>query len=399
MPNQPQLKTFSGKDDPTKPGDVFVVAQAKALNARLWTFDAKMRNAAPVRGVTLAPECGIGDLSGPEDVALGRKLLGLNPRTIGANGKPLPTGGSGGGSGNHSIVGVADNSLPEVGGPSPKGQAIIGGIQLAFQGANFVLNLINDRIQKKKVDDALNSINPDVSRDRTNNPRLGVLLLFYYTQYQAPEESIIKPGAAFDYLIWGKGATRDEALRDASSTPTLSRGTGPNENRFSREVWIPPLQKSNTTTAKCPFPPIAVGRFFLDKSNQAKFQLVEFSILGGFDDVKEKTVELPPNTNADFVILRPPAQVAWYNLNGKQLVDVPLKDAGTANGNSIKVVDLDPWSPFNVKAAMVFPLDDWTEKVFATVGSTDNYQVLSTYVNFSMIRWIRPGNIHLLRFL
>jgi hypothetical protein len=34
-PNRPQLKDFSRKDDPTKPGDVFVVAQAKAIKARL----------------------------------------------------------------------------------------------------------------------------------------------------------------------------------------------------------------------------------------------------------------------------------------------------------------------------------------------------------------------------
>jgi hypothetical protein len=400
-PNQPQLKDFSRKDDPTKPGDVFVVAQAKAINARLWTFDAKMKNAAPGLGVVLAPECNIGDLSGPEDVAVGRKLLGLNPRPIGSDGKPIPSGsgGGGGGGGTYSVVGVADNSLPEVGGPSPRGQAIIGGIQLAFEGVNFVLNLVNDYIQKKKVEDAVKAIQPAVALARAQNRSMGILLLFYYTQYQAPEDSIIKPGAAFDHVTWGKGATRDEALQDAFSMPTLSRGTGPNESRFSREIWIPPLQKSTVTTARCPFPPIAVGRFFLGNTSKAKFQLVEFSILGGFDDVVEKSVELPQGTNADFAVLKPPTQVAWYNLNGRQPVDVPLKDAKTANGNFIKVVDLDPWSPFNAKAAMVFPVDDWTEEVFATVSPTDNYYPLSSYVNFRMIRWIRPENIHLLRFL
>jgi predicted nucleic acid-binding protein len=401
-PNQPQLKDYSRKDDPSKPGDIFVVAQAKGINARLWTFDAKVRNAAPTLGVSLVPECGIGDVSGPEDVTVGRKLLGLNPRLIGPNGKPVPTGGTGsggGGGGGHSIVGVADNTLPETGGPSPKGQAIVGGIQLAFEGINFVLNLVNEQIQKKKVTDALDNIRPAVAAARANNPRMGVLLLFYYTQYQAPDESIIKPGAAFDYVIWGKGATRDEALRDALSTPTISRGTGPNESKFSREVWIPQLVKATVTTAKCPFPPIAVGRFWLGNSNKAKFQLVEFNIIGGFDDVVEKSIDLPLNTNADFVVLQPPPQVYWFNLNGRQPVDVPLKDAQTANGNTIKVVDLDPWSPFNAKAAMVYPLDNWTEQVFASVGPTSGYQTLSTYVNFSMIRWIRPVNIHLLRFL
>ena len=399
-PNQPQLKDFARKDDVTKPGDVFVVAQAKAINARLWTFDKKVQNAAPGLGVALAPECNIGDRSGVEDVAAGRKLLGLNPRPIGPDGKPVPPpGGSGGGSGGSYSVGVADNTVPEVGGPSPKGMATIAGIQLAFEGINFVLNLANDYIQKQKVTQALDQIRPTIASERAANQQMGVLLLFYYTQYQAPEESIIKPGAVFDHLTWGKGATRDEALRDALSTPTLSRGTGPNERAFSQEVWIPPLRKSAITTAKCPFKPIAIGRFFLGNSSKAKFQLVEFSVLGGFDDVMEKSIELPANTNADFAVLDPPNQVYWYNINGRQSVGVPLKDDKTANGNTIKVVDLDPWSPFNAKAAMVFPVDDWTEKVFGTVSPTDNYFPLGTYVNFNMIRWIRAENIHLLRFL
>jgi hypothetical protein len=398
-PNRPQLKTFAGKDDPSRPGDVFIAAQAKAIKARVWTFDKKLQNAAPVLGYQLAPECDIKDISGPEVPTLARKLLDMNPRAIGADGRPLPTQEPPAGGGTYSVVGVADNSIPETGGPSPKGQAIVGGIMLAFEGVNFVLNLINDHIQTKRVNEALDKIRPAVSMDRLKNPRMGVLLLFYYTQYQAPEDSIIKPGAAFDCVIWGKGSTRDEALRDAFSAPTISRGTGPNERRFSRDIWIPPLEKPVITTAKCPFPPIAVGRFFLGNSNKAKFQLVEFGIIGGFDDIMEKTVELPDNSNADFAVLRPPSQVHWYNLNGRQTVDVPLKDAKTANDNTIKVVDLDPWSPFNAKAAMVFPVDDWTEKVFDAVAATDDSNFLSTYVNFGMIRWIRPENIHLLRFL
>jgi len=98
-PNQPRLKEYSRREDTSKPGDVFVVAQAKAINARLWTFDTKVINAAPVRGVPLAAECSIGDLSGVEDVAVARRLLGLNPSEIGADGKPLPKPGGGGGGG------------------------------------------------------------------------------------------------------------------------------------------------------------------------------------------------------------------------------------------------------------------------------------------------------------
>jgi hypothetical protein len=391
-PYQPRLKTFSREDDPTKPGDIFVVAEAKAMKAKLWTLDEKVKNAAAnVYNVELVRECNLGVGTDEEDVAVARKLLGVD--------KPPPKGSGGGAAGSYSVVGVADNSLPEIGGPLPKGEAKIAGIQLAFEGVNFVLNLINDYVQKKKVNDALDKIRPAVARDRAENPRMGVLLLFFYTQYQAPEESIIKPGAAFNYVTWGKGATRDEALQDAFHIRTIGPGTGPNQRAFSREVWIPPLQKSTVTTARCPFRPNAVGRFFLGNSNKARFQLVEFSGPSGFDDVREKSIDLPQGTNADFAVLKPPTQVDVFSGDGLYTTDVPLKDAKTANGKSIKVVDLDPWSPFHAKAAMVFPVDDWTEEVFATVPPTDNYHLLKAYVNISMIRWIRPENINLLRVL
>ena len=429
-PGKPgQIREYDRKNDPTKPGDIFVVAQTKALNGRLWTLDADVIKRAPQFGVKLAPECSIGGMSGPEDPVKGRQLLGLNPKAIGTSGQVLPTGtvgttagaytvtatgggsgktggggkaggggGGGGGGGTTASVGVPDNTLPSPGGPSARGEAIAGGIQLAFEGANFVLNLINDHIQKQKVTEALNQIRPAITKARTENPRTGVLLLFYYTQVQAPAESIIKPGAVFHYVIWGKGSTRDEALQDAFRTPTISVGPRQTERKFSQEVWLPPLQKSAITTAKCPFPPVAIGRFFLGNTSKAKFQLVEFNIIGGFDDIVEKSVELPDNTNAEFAILKPPSEVSWFNINGQQKVGVPLKTAKTANGNNITVVDLDPYSPFNAAAAMCFPVDEWSEEVFNVVRGTDGCHILA-YVNFSMIRWIRAANIHLLRFL
>jgi predicted nucleic acid-binding protein len=400
-PNRPgPMKEYDRTNDPTKPGDAFVAAQAKAINARLWTRDRDMIKRAPQIGVKLAPECSIRGISGPENPVGGRQLLGLPPKSIGPNGQVLPSNSAGGGGGGtYSIVGVADNTLPETVGPSPKGTATIAGIQLAFEGVNFVLNVINDHVQKNKVNEALDKIRKMVAKDRADNPRMGVLLMFYYSQVEAPQESIMKPGAAFEYVIWGKGVTIDEARQDALRAPTMSRGTGRYERSFSQEVWLPPLQRSAITAAKCPFPPIAIGRFFVGSAREAKFQLVEFTVFGGFDDIMEKTVELPDNGNADFAILKAPPEVSWYNMNGRQTVSVPLKEAKTANGNTINVVDLDPYSPFHAKAVMVFPIDDWSEKVFGQVRPTDNYQLLATYVNFRMIRWIRPDNIHLLRFL
>jgi hypothetical protein len=48
---------------------------------------------------------------------------------------------------------------------------------------------------------------------------------------------------------------------------------------------------------------------------------------------------------------------------------------------------------------MVFPVNDLTEAIFDMASPTDGYQALPNYVNFSMIRWIRPYNIDLVRFL
>jgi hypothetical protein len=406
-PNTPgQIKEYGSKGDPPRPGDAFVAAQvaaqARDMNAKLWTIDDKFAKRANAMGINTVPECNLSGAGGNENPDAGRSRLGLNPKAIGSNGEVLPSAGSAGGGrggGSYSLEGVADNTVPEFVPPSAKGQATIAGIQLAFEGINFVLNLVNDYIQKQKVHAALDQIKPQVASVRASNPRLGVLLIFFYMQSQAPDESIIKPGATFDYLTWGKGVTSDEAWQDAFSAPSIASAPDANRRKFTQEIWIPPAVKTSVTTAKCPLKPIAVGRFFLGNSNKAKFQVVSFDVWSGFDDIVERTLDLPDNTNPEFAILKSPSEVYWYNINGRQTVSVPLTDATTANGNTITVVDLDPWLPFNAKAAMVFPINDLTEIVFNAIHPTQGYPLLSTYVNFSMVRWIRAQNIHLLRFL
>ena len=374
-------------------------APAKAINAKLWTLDEKLSKRAPQFGVQLAPECNLKGVSGPEDPDAGRQLLGLNPKPVGVNGQVLASNAAGGGNGGtYAVEGVADNTLPEFVGPSAKGQAMVGGIQLAFEGINFVLNLINDRVQKSRVDEALSRIRATVAKARGDNPRLGVLLIFYYTQVQAPEESIMKPGAAFDYLIWGQGITADEARVDALSTPTISRGVAPRAQIFPGSLASAADQDQHHD-GEMPLPAGGRRAVLSGQFQSSEIPVGDVRCFRRIRRIREKSVELPKGVNADFAVLKPPSEVYWYNMNGRQTVSVPLKDAKTANSNTIKVVDLDPWSPFNASAAMVFPVTDWTEEVFNTVSSTSNYESLSTYVNFKMVRWVRAENIHLLRFV
>jgi predicted nucleic acid-binding protein len=411
-----QLKEYGNNTKhPDRPGDAFVAAQAKAIGAKLWTMDHRTKNRAANLGVLIVPESSLMPARGAEDVDRARQLLGLNPNPIDGKGNRITvrpsaasaktpvvnrsTGRGGGGSGGTPLVGVADKAIPQEASPiSPRGAAKIEGMQLMFQGVNFVLNMYNDHLQKKKVDAALKAIGREVADAQKNNPTAGIMLLFYYTQVEAPSESLIKPGSVFHYVIWGQGVTRDEAIQDALKQPSLTVGAGPNERKFAQQQWLPALQKSDLNLARLPFPAVARGRFHLGKVAEAKFQLVDFNVIGGFDDIHEKSIKLPNARNAEFVILRPPSEVYWYTRNGRETLRIPLKTLATANKNDITVVDLDPYSPFHAAAAMCFPVDEWAETVFNVVRATDNHRILS-YTNFAMIRWIRAENIHLLNWI
>jgi hypothetical protein len=70
----------------------------------------------------------------------------------------------------------------------------------------------------------------------------------------------------------------------------------------------------------------------------------------------------------------------------------------TADGSDVTVVDLDPWMPGKVSAAMVFPAADATDQLFAQAPRTrDNLNQLRGYLNFGKVRWVRPENIRILR--
>jgi predicted nucleic acid-binding protein len=383
------------------PGDVQVAAQARAINGEVWSFDRGFRNNAPsVRqtlGVQVAAECGLPLATAQEDYRVARRLTGLPPIEIDLNGNiRRPGGGGSGGGGGAFTIKPGDLPSPE---PSTRGLGIVAGITILFEGINIVLNLANEEIQRNKVNAALEQARGSIAATRSGNRKMGVLLLFYYRQMEAGD-SLIRPGPVFDYMIYGKGVTTDEARRDALSTPTLSQGTLRDERKFSQEVWLPPLERTEGTEAKAPFKPIARARFFLGNSNVAKFQLVKFNVFEGFDDICEKSLTLADDDNVDFVVLQAPTEVRWYNQNGKQTTSVPLKQEKTANDNVISVVDLDPWSPFSASGAMVFPANEHAERIFSLTSATDDPSgSLRSYINFGMLRWVRAKNIHLLSFL
>ncbi|MCI0335949.1 MAG: PIN domain-containing protein [Acidobacteria bacterium] len=431
--SQNQTRTGSVLSEP----DSLVAAQARANGAELWSFDGPYRTNAAVTnrlGVQVAPECRLSlaetgsGLPPQADYRVGHRLLGLPPVEINISGQvvrrgppgsppgapgtpPAAFGGGGGGTpasgrggtsasnrgGTTAVVGVADNRLPQVGGPSPRGTAIGGGIQLAFQGINFVLNLINDSIQEQRVREALAQIEPSINRERAANRSLGVLLIFYFHQTEAPPESLIRPGAVFSHLENATGRSLDEARSNWARQPALRPGTGPNRRTSTQEIWIPPVQPVGVAALRTPFPPSAVGTFASGAAS--KLQDVEWGGVTGFDDEGETTLQLRAgSTPPEFVILRPPAVIHWFNGTARYNTDIPLVTRTTSDGSDLTVVDLDPWMPGNVSAAMVFAADDATDHLFVQgPPNHDNLNQLRGYVNIGKLRWVRPEYICILR--
>jgi hypothetical protein len=74
------MTEYGGRRDPTtglktRPGDAFVAAEAKALDAELWTLDQQFARQARQRGVKIAAESALDSVDGPEDIAMARTLL------------------------------------------------------------------------------------------------------------------------------------------------------------------------------------------------------------------------------------------------------------------------------------------------------------------------------------
>jgi hypothetical protein len=287
-------------------------------------------------------------------------------------------------------IGTPDLRGLEVGGPSARGTGIVAGVQIAFMGANFVLNLINDHVQERRAREALASLEAVLNERRRRNPSLGLLLIFYYSQVQAPEESLIRPGAVFGHIEHEFGRTRDEALATWRATPALRQGYSSNVSELTQEIWIPPAAPASPALLRTPFPSVGLARF---AAGQTTLQDVDWGGITGFDD--EGTTSLSDAASARLVILRVPAKLYFYNGGARYDVDIPVEQRTPHAGPSIPTVNLDPVIPgFDVHAAPLFPADDFTDALFATAHATyDNLGQLDHYTNFGKVRWARPENL------
>lgn len=413
--------------------DLRVAAQARSTNAELWSFDRAFRNdpRAVERqfGIQIAPESRINRVQGTSDYRVARQLMQLPPIRITVGGivtPASPTGGptgstgnpprSGGGAppppaspggsappagrsggagarGTTASVGVPDMAPIMVGGPSARGTAAVGGIQLLLEAFNFGANLYIESVQRERATAALRQQEPRIRDHQRSNPTHGALLIFRSQQLQAPPDSLIQPGPVFLDLTVKFGITIDEARSSPGST--LRAGLSPNHREIVQTMWLPPAVQASVQQLRMPFDGVAVATF---AEGGWKFQVVEWGGVNGFDDESEYTVLQPAGVRVEFVVLRPPSSIHWLNGSTPYQADLPIITRRTADGSSIEVVDLDPRLPWNASAAMVFPANEGTWRMFHGAPATrDTIGALRNHVNFSRVRWVRPENIRIIR--
>ncbi|HVU78836.1 MAG TPA: DUF4157 domain-containing protein [Gaiellaceae bacterium] len=295
----------------------------------------------------------------------------------------------GGTGGTTAMIGTPDMRGLEVGGPSARGTAVVAGVQLAFMGANFVLNLINDHIQEQRAREALDAIRPALEEARRNDPSQGILLVFFYSQFEASPDSLIQPGAVFGHVEHSLGHTRDEARDAWHSTPSLRTGYTSGTREIQQEIWVPPTTPVGPQYLRTPFRTAALARF---AAGRTTLQDVEWGGITGFDD--EGTTSLADAASARFFVLRVPRSVSFDNGGIRYDVNVPVEERAPHAGAAIPTVNLDPVMPGDVHAAALFPADEETDALFATAHATyDNLGQLDHYTNFDKVRWARPENL------
>jgi predicted nucleic acid-binding protein len=233
---------------PLEPKDVLTAAQARAINAEVWSFDKSYRkNFVSIErniGVRVAPEShGIPLARGAEDYRVGRRLLGLAPVDISLSGVVTRPGGGRppGGGGPPSGTGAG---LPSGGTPPPGGGAAGGALlQALFVAVGYILTTIGDEIQRRDADKAFSAYAPSIASFLESNPEVGALIVFQFTQQvsnPSGEASYIQPGLQFRSVeaYYGRSEREAEAAWNRTWTVDPER-TRHVATRHSKQ-WIAP---------------------------------------------------------------------------------------------------------------------------------------------------------------
>jgi hypothetical protein len=116
-----------------------------------------------------------------------------------------------------------------------KGQAVAGGVALGFAA----LNAIAGAVQQSDVKAAWNAQKDAVSKELTAEPSLGVMVVYRWSQVEAPWFSLNKPSPHFEGIELFYAETPDEARSQERQQGVLWPG-GTENRHWSDRLWIEP---------------------------------------------------------------------------------------------------------------------------------------------------------------
>jgi hypothetical protein len=282
-----------------------------------------------------------------------------------------------------------------------------GGMQLGLQGANLVIQAINDNVQAARLRAAMGKLEPAIAAKLHDDPSQGVLIVVRCSRHEkvgARGERPRQPVTVFEGIDIGYGSTESEALGNLGPMPRLP-GVGSGQMLCERH-FIPPAQPLDVMQLRTPFPKIGLATFV---SGREKLQGVRFRGTRGFDHTRQTRLEASPGTSPKFLFLEAPANVAFFDGSMRTVTDIELAWLHPAELSatpvksplSLPFVELDTTNwflrpIFPARAGMVFPADAATAQLFQTTAATGDNRVLP-YPNMHLVRWVRPANIRLLR--
>lgn len=429
--------------------DVMVAAEAKSLNAEVWSFDKAFRRervdvVKKLFGVKVAAESHnianmASQLKGKPVPKHGkwrtaRNLMGLKtPFSVTAKGdilniprpaasKPTTPAGaapvnSGRGSarvtaGTQSPAGkpaaskfTARTGTPDMddipsdapGLDTGKADVHVGVLEFV----NWVLRILNDKQQESRAKNDIDAIASQIARQLEADPTQGALVLLYYEVPTVPDmarDSVMQPGNRYAGLLGPFfGRTQDEARKEMwTQQKAIAFNQSQTSTTMTREYWKAPPQPLSVTHLATPFRKVALGTFA--SGDQAKLQLVSWNGAMGFDDeVWEPPVQLVAGKPVRFFILQPPDEVFVPDASGPYTVQIPVVARASAEGGDVEVVDMDPGTPLDVTAAMIFPADEASEQILVRGPTLVNDSGLRQFRNLDKLRWARPENIKILK--
>jgi hypothetical protein len=419
MGDRVEVYTRNAKGSTLSKEDQMVVAQARALNAEVWSFDKsykrEARNIETAFRVKVAPETHLplAPQGGKPDYRVARRLVSLPPVDISVGGvvaskpsrsrPPTGGGGSGGTSRTKATVGVPSGpTIPDTLPPNP-GKAKMDAAVLGLKGLNFVIQGINDAVQERRMREAWSRMQPNVERQLLANPGLGALILVRFGRREkrgSEHDSPLEHTSVFLSIDVGYGATETEAMANYNSQSRVQAGG--NLAVTTQTSFIPPVAPVDPRKLRTPFTSYGIGTFVRGRE---KLLRVEWKGLFGFDEIEDVAITLPAGRPVRFLLLVAPTSLTFFNGRMRHETGIPVdwRDAASCEVHytrSVSVVDLDRgvFNLGNDAAAMVFPADRACEEAFAGVGKTkDDGGQLRHEVNLDRVRWVRPENIHVLR--